>query len=82
VCGSEEFTAASTPCPREFEMWGREGHIKGDKPGRFATYGKEMQITHTVSRGPAIQTTGCASTVKMVYWCYSLNTFGSQLFDH
>ena len=49
MCGSEEFTAASTPCPREFEMWGREGHIKGDKADHCASRGKEMQIKQTKS---------------------------------
>jgi hypothetical protein len=37
-------------------MWGHEGHIKGDKPGRCASRGEEMQIKQTVSRGPALQT--------------------------
>jgi hypothetical protein len=32
--------------------------------------------------GPALQTAGCASRDKIVYWCCSSNIFGSQLFYH
>jgi hypothetical protein len=63
-------------------LWGRECHKKGDKPGRCASRGKELQITQTVSRGPAHQTAGCASTDKIVYWFCSLNIFGYQLFEY
>jgi hypothetical protein len=62
--------------------WGRECHIIGNKPGRCASRGKEMHITQTVSRGPAHQTAGCASTDKMVYWCFSISIFGYKLFQH
>ena len=48
----------------------------------LASHGTEMRITDTVSRGPALQTAGCVSRDKMVYWCCSLNIFVSQLFDH
>jgi len=70
-CGSERFTAASTPCPRELETWGREGHKKGDKPGRCASRGKEMQIKQTKSvkvlhskpPGVSVETRWCIGAV-------------------
>jgi hypothetical protein len=67
VCRSEMFTAAGTHGQENLRHRVREVINKGDKPGLCSSYGKEMQITRTVIRGPALITAGCASTDKMVY---------------
>jgi hypothetical protein len=35
-----------------------------------------------IRSGRALQTAGCASTYKIVYWYSSLNIFGYQLLDN
>ena len=55
--------------------WGREGHKREIR-------GKERQIIQQGSGGPALKTAGCASRDKMLYWCFLLNIFLSQLFDY
>ena len=51
--------------------WGRKGHKNGDKPGRFSSHGKEMQISQTQSvevlhsklPGVPVETRWCISAV-------------------
>jgi hypothetical protein len=73
VCVSERFTAASTPYQENLRHWSREG----DKTGRCASRGKEMQITQTQSvevlhsKPPAVlvETDGvlCCSLIYLVF---------------
>ena len=63
MCVSERFTAAGTPYQENLRHWSREV----DKTGRCSSRGKEMQITQTVSAGPALKTAGRTSGDKMVY---------------
>jgi hypothetical protein len=63
VCVSERFTVVSTPYQENLRHWSR----KGDKTGRCSSRWKEVHVTQSVSRGPALKTAGHASTDKIVY---------------
>jgi hypothetical protein len=67
VCVSERFTAAGTPYQGNLRHWG----LEGDKTGRCASGGKEMQITQTQSvevlhskpPGVSVETRWCIGAV-------------------
>jgi len=76
VC--ERFTAVGTPYQENLRHWSHEG----DKTGRCASRGKEMQITQTQS--VEVLHSKPPGVLVETRWCIVLfiNIFGFQLFDY
>jgi len=85
VCGSKRFIVASTPCRKELQTLGVVKVIIRERNQAIALAVGWNTEKHRVAGAVEVlhsKIAGCASRDKMVYWCSSLNIFGSQLFDH
>ena len=70
---------------RTLDIGGRVKFIKRERNQAIVlAVGRNAEKTQSdkENRDPALKTAGCASKDKMIYWCCSINIFGSQLIGH
>jgi hypothetical protein len=79
VCGGESFTVLA---PHVQKNLGHSG-VKVIKRERNQALGGKCRKDRSgrYTQGCALETAGCASRDKIVYWYCSLNIFGYQLLD-
>jgi hypothetical protein len=65
------------------DIGGRKVIKKEEKQAIALAVGRKAETqSGMVGRDPVFKTAGCASRDKMVYWRYSSNISGYQLYDH